>query len=237
MKKEDLIFTGSIILFLLPFFVFKPVYDFYNLVNQEHPFVMSFVKFAILSTTGEVIGLRIRTGKYTQHGFGILPRMLVWGKLGIGIKMAFIIFGEGAPRMLAAMGVTFPDGNPTKILDQNFFSTFSGLQLLTAFTISLTMNTFFAPVFMTIHKITDTHILRTGGTLGGFFSPMSFGKILTRINWNVQWGFVFKKTIPLFWFPAHTITFLLPAEFRILFAAILGVVLGVLLSVASLKGR
>jgi hypothetical protein len=53
----------------------------------------------------------------------------------------------------------------------------------------------------------------------------------------VQWGFVFKKTIPLFWYPAHTLTFLLPAEYRILFAALLGIVLGVLLSVASLKSR
>jgi len=237
MKRNDLYFICCVILFLFPFIAFRPVYDFYTFFNINHPFLISFFKFAILSTTGELIGLRIKTGNYLQAGFGILPRAIVWGILGIGIKMAFVIFGEGAPRMLDAMGVQFPDGNPSNILNQNFFLTFSGLQLLTAFTVSVTMNTFFAPVFMTIHKITDTHILRTGGTLPGFFSPMSFGKILTRINWNVQWGFVFKKTIPFFWFPAHTITFLLPAEFRILFAAILGVVLGVLLSVASLKGK
>ena len=45
--------------------------------------------------------------------------------------------------------------------------------------------------------------------------------------------FVFKKTIPFFWYPAHTITFLLPGEMRVLFAAILGVVLGVLLAIAA----
>ena len=90
---------------------------------------------------------------------------------------------------------------------------------------------------MTIHKITDTHILNTGGTLKGFFSPIDFRSIFVNLNWDVQWNFVFKKTIPLFWYPAHTITFLLPAEMRILFAALLGIVLGVLLSLASLKGR
>ncbi|HRZ79119.1 MAG TPA: Mpv17/PMP22 family protein, partial [bacterium] len=45
------------------------------------------------------------------------------------------------------------------------------------------------------------------------------------------------KTIPLFWIPAHTITFLLPENHRVLFAAILGVVLGVFLAIASLKGK
>ena len=36
-----------------------------------------------------------------------------------------------------------------------------------------------------------------------------------------------------FWYPAHTITFLLPDEVRVLFAAILGVALGVLLAIAA----
>ena len=35
--------------------------------------------------------------------------------------------------------------------------------------------------------------------------------------------------------PAHTITFLLPEEARVLFAALLGVVLGILLAVAARK--
>ena len=56
-------------------------------------------------------------------------------------------------------------------------------------------------------------------------------------NWSVQWNFVFKKTIPFFWIPAHTITFLLPVQYQVLFAAILGIVLGVLLAIASLKSE
>lgn len=59
------------------------------------------------------------------------------------------------------------------------------------------------------------------------------GKIIRNLNWDVQWNFILKKTIPLFWIPAHTITFSLPAEHRILFAAVLGVILGVLLAVAN----
>ena len=74
-----------------------------------------------------------------------------------------------------------------------------------------------------------------GGTLRGLFTPIKMGEIMQNLNWKVQWGFVFKKTIPLFWFPAHTVTFLLPGEMRVLFAALLGVLLGVILSIAARK--
>jgi hypothetical protein len=88
---------------------------------------------------------------------------------------------------------------------------------------------------MTFHKITDIHILETGGTLKGFFQPIDFARILKEIDWSVMWGFVFKKTLPFFWIPAHTITFLLVPQYQILFAAALGIVLGVLLGVAGRK--
>ncbi len=90
---------------------------------------------------------------------------------------------------------------------------------------------------MTFHKITDTHIIQNNGTLRGFFTPIQFKKIFVNLDWAVQWNFVFKKTIPFFWIPAHTITFMLPPQWRVLFAAVLGIVLGVLLAVASLKSQ
>jgi hypothetical protein len=37
---------------------------------------MSFIKFSILATLGEVIGLRIKTGNYHQKGFGLIPRAI-----------------------------------------------------------------------------------------------------------------------------------------------------------------
>ena len=44
------------------------------------------------------------------------------------------------------------------------------------------------------------------------------------------------RTIPLFWIPAHTFTFLLPPELRILFAAFLSVALGAILAFAKRRG-
>jgi hypothetical protein len=234
MKKSDFITALVVILILLPFFIFPSFLDFYRKFNAEHAYLASFIKFAILATFGESIGLRIRTGHYIQAGFGFLPRAIVWGFLGVSIKMAFVIFGEGAPFMLKTMGVIFPVEQPGDILRQNGYF---WLKLLSAFSVSATLNLFFAPVFMTFHKITDLHILQSGGTLRGFFTPINFRKQFMELDWLTMWNFVFKKTIPLFWIPAQTLNFMLPEEYRILFAAFLSIVLGILLSVAGLSAK
>jgi hypothetical protein len=226
-KRQDIYFVAGFVLLFLPFFVSNKVYDAYTQFNHYHGFFMAFIKFAILATLGEVIGLRIKTGKYTQPGFGILPRAIVWGFLGITIKLAFIIFASGTPAFLEYMGL-----HDAKTI---FTGSFTPAKLLIAFSISAAMNLIYAPVMMTLHKITDTHILSTGGTVKGLLTPIPFSNILTGLNWNVQWNFVFKKTIPFFWIPAHTITFLLPPDFQVLFAALLGIALGVILSVAGIK--
>lgn len=225
--RKDLIFLLGLILFFLPFFAFDAVFDAYYQFNLDHGLLMSFIKFAILATLGEVIGLRIKTGDYHQKGFGLIPRAIVWGFLGMTIYMAFAIFASGTPILLEKVG--FEDAS--SILQSDI----SWKKVLVSFSIATALNLFYAPVMMTFHKITDIHILENGGTLRGFFRPLDFARIFKKINWDVQWNFVFKRTIPLFWIPAQTITFLLPEEYRVLFAAFLGIVLGVLLAIAALK--
>jgi len=227
MKKQDLIFLAGVILMFLPFLISQSVFDYYVEFNKAHGMVTSFIKFAILATLGEIIGLRIRTGNYYHQGFGVIPRAIVWGFLGLSIKLAFVIFATGTPIFLAYMGVE----NATMVMKESF----SLNKLLVAFSISACMNLIYAPVMMTLHKITDIHILDNKGTIAGFLSPIRFSEIFQKLDWGVQWNFVFKKTIPFFWIPAHTITFLLPADFQVLFAAILGIVLGILLAIAGLK--
>lgn len=227
MKKSDFIFLLVVTAIFLPFFISDDAYEWYKTFNATHCMVMSFLKFAILSTMGEMIGLRISTGVYINRTFGIIPRMVVWGLLGMGINMAMIIFSKGVPMFMEYMGMA------------NASSTINGEmcfeKIMIALAISVAMNSIFAPVFMTLHKITDTHIGHCGGSVKALLTPIPMKRIMTELNWAVLWGFVFKKTIPLFWYPAHTITFLLPPNMRVLFAAILGIVLGVLLAVAAKK--
>lgn len=230
MKKSDILAIVIVLLFLSPFFLFESVYEGYNQFNAAHPLIMAFLKFALLATFGEMIGLRIKTGKYTAPGFGLLPRAVVWGLLGMWIALAMGVFSRGIPAYLDRFTL-FNGISGAMVLP------FSGMKLCGAFFISLMMNTSFAPVFMTVHKITDTHILNNGGKLSALIRPIPVGKILSGLDWNVQWNFVFKRTIPIFWIPAHTVTFILPQELQVLFAALCSVILGVFLSIASMKSK
>jgi hypothetical protein len=135
--------------------------------------------------------------------------MIVWGILGIFIYFAFAIFSNGVTNL-------FPIENSS---------------LVTAFLISLFMNIIFAPVMMLTHHLTDMHISKGSGKFNiKTFSPLI---LLKSADWDKMWSFVFKKTIPYFWIPAHTITFLLPSQFRTIFAALLSIALGLLLTLSK----
>jgi hypothetical protein len=227
--KKDFLFILFFSLLFLPFIFSPELYAWYKNFNAAHAFLMAFLKFGVLATLGEALGLRIKTGNYTTSGFGIAPRAVVWGFLGVWIAMALKVYAAGVPVIVQSLGV---EG-----VVEAMKGGFSGQKLLGAFGISLLINTSFAPVFMTLHKITDTHILNHGGKLSALITPLPFGRLLASLNWGVQWNFVFKKTIPYFWIPAHTITFLLPADMQVLFAALLSIVLGVLLAMAAVMGK
>jgi hypothetical protein len=228
MKRQDLYFALVMLAIFLPFFLFEPAYAWYTDFNGSHPMVMAFLKFGILATLGEMLGCRISTGNYTVPNFGVVPRMVVWGLLGVVISMAMTVFSIGIPGFIAKMG-------GADLVTAFGAADLSWGKFVVALSISVMMNTFFAPVFMTFHKITDTHIAECGGSIKALFKPIPMRRLITTLNWDRQWNFVFKKTIPLFWYPAHTITFMLPAEYRVLFAALLGVALGVILAIGARK--
>jgi hypothetical protein len=230
MKNSYVWAVLGVIVFFTPFFLFDSVYNAYNQWNTVNPISLAFLKFAILATFGEVLGLRIKTGKYIVSGFGLLPRAIIWGFYGMWIAAAMGIFRSGVPAFMDKFAVFHG-------MAEAMGGGFSAMKLLGAFFISVMMNTSFAPVFMTLHKITDTHIVNHEGKVSCLWKPIPVKKIITTLNWDVQWNFVFKKTIPLFWIPAHTLTFILPTNFQVLFAAILGVVLGLILSIAVIKSK
>lgn len=208
----------------------------FNWATAHHPYIMAFFKFAILATLGEMLALRIREGVYNKKGFGVLPRMIVWGFLGMAIAMAMVIFKSGTPVFLGSVADALSGNAGHAAVYASAFkaSEFTLGKLGIAFAVSVLMNSIFAPVMMTFHKCTDIHITDNGGTVAGLFRPMKMREIISKkVNWDVQWNLVIKKTIPLFWFPAHTITFILPANLQVLFAALLGVALGLILALAG----
>ncbi|MCA1756601.1 MAG: Mpv17/PMP22 family protein [Bacteroidales bacterium] len=225
MKRKDiypLLFLSAV---FAPFILFERAYSFYDNFYGSFPFITSFIKFAILATAGEIIGLRIRTGSYTAKDFGLVPRAIVWGFLGMTIQAAFIIFARGVPELLTFAGA----GDASSTLAGPLTSGKVGV----AFAISALLNIFYAPVLMVTHKVTDTHIVMNGGIISGFFRPVRVREILERTDWQMLWGFVIKRTIPLFWIPAQTLNFLMPEKFRVLIAAIYGIILGIILAFSA----
>ena len=228
MKRTDLYFAVVMLAIFLPFFISPELYAWYKGFNAEHAMIMAFLKFGILATLGEMLGCRISTGNYTTPTFGVVPRMVVWGLLGVVISMALMVFSAGIPAFIKALG-------GAALVVAFAAEGISWGKFVVALAISVMMNTFFAPVFMTFHKITDTHIAENGGSVKALFRPIDMRRHIMELNWDRQWSFIFKKTIPLFWYPAHTITFMLPGELRVLFAALLGVALGVILAIGARK--
>jgi hypothetical protein len=239
MKKADWILILCVVVVLTPFFIpATGFFDWFCTATAEHPYIMAFFKFAILATLGECLALRIRKGVYSEPGFGVVPRMMVWGFLGMCIAMAMVIFKTGVPAFLGSVAdaLSGQAGHGAAFAAVFKASELTWGKLGVAFAVSVLMNSIFAPVMMTFHKCTDIHILDNGGTVRGLLRPMKMREIFAhKVNWDVQWNFVIKKTIPLFWFPAHTITFILPPTFQVLFAALLGVALGLILALAGGK--
>ena len=150
MKRSDCLLVLLLCAVVCLFGFIAPLRDEYMQANAAHPYWMAFLKFAILATLGEMIGLRIKTGSYNEPGFGILPRAVVWGLLGMWIAVALKTFAAGIPHFLQSLGV-----------DQAVEAMKGSLsveKVLCAFVISVMMNTTFGPVFMTVHKVTDTYL-------------------------------------------------------------------------------
>jgi len=196
---------------LAAFFLIPGTRHLYEIAYGHAPALLSFLKFGLLATAGEVLALRLNTGSYRTTGFGVFPKMIVWGFLGIAIYWAFIIFASGTPNVFPAVR-TLPAPWNT---------------ILNALAISVFMNIIFAPPMMLTHHLTDRFIADHGGRFP--VAQLDLTDLLRRIDWERMWGFVFKKTIPFFWIPAHTVTFLLPEQYRVLFAVLLSVVLGLIL--------
>lgn len=210
MRKGDVLFI-LILAGIISFIMVPATHSIFIDATTSYPLAGGFVKFAVLATMGELLAMRIVTGGWKRPS-GILYRILIWGLLGVVITLMFTIFSGGVT-VAVEKGLLPGEGS----------------RLAFAFFVSLIMNAIFAPTFMAFHRVTDTIIdMKYEG-----HKDISIGTIVDRIDWKGFIGFVVLKTIPLFWIPAHTVTFLLPAEYRVLVAAMLSLVLGVILSFAK----
>ena len=222
MKKKDIVFVMEILL-LISLFISPITRNFIEKKTNSNPYIMGFIKTSILATSGEVLASRIITSNYFSKK-GYILRFIVWGFLGMGFVLMFNVYSSGVINSI--------NKNLLPYFNNDIFL----YKIYQAFLISIIMNLTFAPAFMLLHRVTDTYIDLSKGKLKIIFkTPLS--KVTDNIDWKNYFEFVVLKTIPFFWIPAHTITFMLPENYRVLMAGILSIALGLILTLSKLKTK
>ena len=215
MKRRGDFIWASVLIIISTFLILPQTNKIYTYLNSIHPFILAFLKFSILATMGELLALRIISARWVKTK-GVFTKAIVWGIVGITVVFMFMLFPLGIVG-LVNKGVLYG-------------GTGFGRTLLIGIYTSIVLNFAFAPVFMSVHRISDTFIdMRVGG-----LKP-KIGEVIEKIDWPAFIKFVMGKTIPFFWIPVHTITFILPENYRVLFAAYLSIALGIILAYAKKK--
>lgn len=210
-KKGDVLWL-ALLCVVTGFLIVPELHRLFIRATVSHPYLMGFFKFTILATMGELLTIRLVTGSWKKIP-GIGYKALVWGLIGLSIVLMFGLFYEGVQSAIQKGLLPGAEG-------------FTGRFLMAFYTGSL-LNLTFAPVFMAAHRISDTwidqYVEGRKPTVAG---------IIAQIDWPEFMRFVVGKTIPFFWIPVQTVNFMLPAEYRIIVAAYLSIVLGLILAYA-----
>lgn len=210
-KKGDLLWACALLVWVL-ILVIPGARTVFIHVTDAHPYMGGFVKFFILATMGDLLGIRILRGEWIKPK-GIVFKALVWGVLGMAITLVFTVFTAGAGTA-QSMG-RLP---------------FAGSKLAQAFFGSTIMNLTFGPMLYIYHKFGDLFIDIKLEKKGG---SVSVKELVDRVDWYTIVSFSWLKTCTLIWIPCHTIVFLLPVQYRVLASAFLSILLGVIVAVSK----
>ena len=210
-NRKDIVLWILVLVSLLGA-IFIVTREFFLNFASNTPLLGGFVKFFFLASYGDLIANRIKKKSWAIPT-GFLWKAIVWGMIGIVIVLIFGIFTKGVLD-----------------LQSNGILPFEGSAFASALFISLLMNFTFAPTMMTAHRLSDSYIEHRK-------SEKSFSEIIKDIDFAQFFKFTILRTIPFFWVPAHTVTFLLPEEYRVIFAAILGIFLGLILGLFNSRQK
>ncbi|MGL6105157.1 hypothetical protein [Romboutsia sp.] len=211
MKKGDFIWGGVLLLWVMMLVVPSSRVAFIS-ATEAHPYIGGFIKFAILATMGELLGIRIIKGNWMKPN-GIIFRAFVWGIIGMVTTLAMSVFPAGVTKAQEIGKLPFKE------------SMFAHA-LLT----STVMNVLQSPAIFLFHKCTDTYVDEKHNRNG---KKVSLKDISEKIDWHTYLSFTVLKTIPFFWIPCHTLVFMLPAEYRVVASAFASIALGLILASAN----
>lgn len=211
MKKGDFIWSGLILLWIVILIIPSSRLAFIS-ITETYPYTGGFVKFAILATMGELLGIRVIKGNWIKPN-GMIFRAFVWGIIGMVMTLAVSVFPAGVT-------------NAQEIGKLPFKESIFIHALLT----SIVMNVLQSPAVFLFHKCTDTYIDEKYNNKG---KTIRLEDIAKKIDWYTYLSFTVLKTIPFFWIPCHTLVFMLPPEYRVIASAFASIALGLILAFAN----
>lgn len=214
MKKGDFLW-GFIFLLFIVILVVPVTRVAFITATDVHPYIGGFIKFGILATMGDLLGARVLTGDWVIPK-GIGYKVIVWGVIGLMITLVFTVYMGGVAAAQTSGKLPF-----------------QGSTLAQAFFGSTIMNLTFGPMMMAFHRFTDMYIDIKYEKNGG---KVTMNELIDKNDWHSLVEFSWIKTCPFFWIPAHTLVFMLPAQYRVIVSAFLSIALGILLTIAK-KGK
>jgi hypothetical protein len=210
-KKGDVLW--GLFLLIWVFILAVPSFrDVFIKITGEHPYMGGFVKFFILATMGDLLGVRILKSKWLLPT-GFFYKACLWGLLGMAITLIFTVFSGGAGAAQATGMLPFDNSKPAHAI----------------FTSTL-MNLTFGPMMYIYHKFGDLYIEAVLEKKG---SKITVQELIHQVDWVTMVSFSWLKTCLLIWIPLHTLVFLLPPEYRVLASAFLSILLGILISISK----
>lgn len=214
-KKGDFCWAIALLVWVLILVIPSARTVFVNVTNT-HPYLCGFVKFFVLATMGDLLGVRILNGKWIIPK-GFVFKAIVWGILGMMITLTFAVFSSGAAVAQATGKLPF-----------------AGSKLAQAFFASTIMNLTFGPMMYIYHKFADLYIDTRYQKKSG---KITVKELVDKVDWYTMVSFSWLKTCTLIWIPCHTIVFLLPSQYRVIASAFLSVLLGVLIAISKMKSK
>eukprot|EP00823_Brevimastigomonas_motovehiculus_P003620 TRINITY_DN2235_c0_g1_i1.p1 TRINITY_DN2235_c0_g1~~TRINITY_DN2235_c0_g1_i1.p1 ORF type:complete len:275 (+),score=35.80 TRINITY_DN2235_c0_g1_i1:109-933(+) len=197
----------AILVLLICMIAVKELRDGFVNATTDYPYLMGMIKVGVLGTCGELLGNRLAKGTwYKTH---LYQRIIIWSIIGLGMTLAFPLYSDGAVGLIK--GNYIPDSSKYGVALQK----------------SIIINSLFAPSMMLFHRVADVLIDENR-----FWSVWPLAQVLQKMDWNSMVKVAWFSCI-WFWIPAHSGTFMLDPEYRILSAAFLAIVLGVIMALSK----
>ena len=93
MKKGDLLWIAVLCAFTA-LLAIPATHGAFIAATDAHPYLMGFIKFALLATMGELLAVRLAAGKWSKLP-GMPFKVVIWGIIGILIVLMFTLYSAG----------------------------------------------------------------------------------------------------------------------------------------------